>query len=93
MKIDASSRSRCIGLLVGGCVAYAALIVPAHAYLDPGSGALLVQGLIATVAGGAIAMRQFVGRVRLRLKGRSRTPVSETPDDRGPLPKENRLPD
>lgn len=33
------------------------LPLPAYAYLDPGTGSLLVQGLIAAIAGGLVFVR------------------------------------
>ena len=42
-----------------------AVLLPtnAYAYLDPGAGAFAVQGLIAAVAGGAIAVRAYGERM------------------------------
>lgn len=36
-----------------------------HAYIDPGSGSLLVQMLIASVVGVSVGIRAFWGRIRL----------------------------
>ena len=35
-----------------------------HAYLDPGTGSILLQGLIAGIAGGLVAMRLYWTRVK-----------------------------
>ena len=40
---------------------------PAHAYIDPGSGALMVQALLASILGTGIAMRRSLRRVLGRL--------------------------
>lgn len=37
---------------------------PAHAYLDPGTGSILLQGLIAAVAGGLVAARLYWSKVK-----------------------------
>jgi hypothetical protein len=37
---------------------------PAYAYLDPGTGSILLQGLIAGVAGGLVAGRLYWSRVK-----------------------------
>ena len=36
----------------------------AYAYLDPGTGSMLLQGLIAAVAGGLVVMRAYWGKWR-----------------------------
>lgn len=40
------------------------LIAPAHAYLDPGTGSILLQGLIAGIAGAIVAARLYWGKVK-----------------------------
>jgi hypothetical protein len=37
---------------------------PAHAYLDPGSGSMLFQGLLAAIAAGLGALKLFWPKVR-----------------------------
>jgi len=37
---------------------------PAYAYLDPGTGSILVQGLLAAIAGVAVAGRLYWGRIK-----------------------------
>lgn len=44
---------------VAAAVAFLSLSLPAHAYLDPVTGSLLVQGLIALVAGLLASIRSF----------------------------------
>ena len=41
-----------------------ALAAPAHAYLDPGTGSILLQSLIGALAVGAAAVGTFYGRIR-----------------------------
>ena len=47
-------------------IALAALVLaaPAHAYLDPGTGSILLQSLIGALAVGAAAVGTFYGRIR-----------------------------
>ncbi|HUI57774.1 MAG TPA: hypothetical protein VLY04_22505 [Bryobacteraceae bacterium] len=40
---------------------------PARAYVDPGSGALVWQGLLAAVVGSAFYFRRIFGRIKARL--------------------------
>ncbi len=42
---------------------------PAHAYLDPGTGSILLQGLIASIAGMLVAGRLYWQRVKLFFAG------------------------
>ena len=44
---------------------------PAHAYLDPGTGSFVLQGLLATLAGGAVALKFYWDRL-LGLVGRGK---------------------
>ena len=63
------------------CVLAVLLLVTAtsraHAYIDPGAGTIILQGAIATVAGGMLAFRTYWRRVRDRLAG-SKKKDSET---------------
>lgn len=36
----------------------------AYAYLDPGTGSMLLQALIAAIVGGAIAIRAYWGKIK-----------------------------
>ena len=47
------------------------------AYIDPGSGALLLQALLAALVGGLFYMRSFLLDIGRRVLGRTRTPVDE----------------
>ncbi|MFA6958675.1 MAG: hypothetical protein WC538_22630 [Thermoanaerobaculia bacterium] len=52
-----------------GSLAFAAAIlllipVPVYAYLDPANGSILLQVILGGVAGGAVAIRLFWGRIR-----------------------------
>ena len=53
-------------VLLGASLAYAA---PAFAYLDPGTGSIILQGIIATVAGMLVAGRLYWQRVKLFFAG------------------------
>tara|TARA_R110000868_G_scaffold61059_4_gene185716 strand:+ start:12184 stop:12441 length:258 start_codon:yes stop_codon:yes gene_type:complete len=37
---------------------------PAHAYLDPGTGSMILQGIIGAVVGGLIALKLYWARLR-----------------------------
>jgi hypothetical protein len=42
---------------------------PAYAYIDPGIGSMILQGLIGAVAGGLFLMRAWWGRIASFLPG------------------------
>ncbi len=62
------TRNHIIPVLVflGASLAYAA---PAFAYLDPGTGSIILQGIIATVAGMLVAGRLYWQRVKTFFAG------------------------
>jgi len=43
-----------------------------HAYLDPGTGSLIFQTIVAALAAGAYALRSYWGRVRTVFRRSSR---------------------
>lgn len=50
----------------------AALVMPTqvHAYLDPGTGSIILQGLLAAIAAGSIAIKLYWGRLVALLRGK-----------------------
>jgi len=62
------------------CLAVAALIMltaPAHAYLDPGTGSILLQGLIGAVAGALVVIKLYWARVVAVLRPRGRKDIAD----------------
>jgi hypothetical protein len=53
---------------------------PAYAYLDPGTGSMLVQGLLAALAVASAAVAAFWTRLRLFFSGRRRPAEPERRD-------------
>jgi hypothetical protein len=45
--------------VVGGLLILASATTPAFAYLDPGAGSMLLQGMLAAVAGSVFALKQY----------------------------------
>ena len=48
------------------------LVVPAsaHAYIDPGTGSFIIQGIIAAIVGAGVAVKLSWKRIKARLTGR-----------------------
>ena len=44
---------------------------PAHAYVDPGTGSLVIQGIIAAVVGVGLTLRLYWRRIRRLFTGKS----------------------
>ena len=55
-------------------LAFLAVSVPAHAYIDPASGSFLLQLIIGGVTGAFVTMKLFWGRFRNRAKKVSSEP-------------------
>ncbi|MFO7610661.1 MAG: hypothetical protein R6X35_15995 [Candidatus Krumholzibacteriia bacterium] len=55
-------------------LAAALLLAPAaaHAYIDPGTGSFVIQGVIAAVVGAGVALKMFWGRITGALGGKRR---------------------
>lgn len=54
---------------------------PAFAYIDPGSGSMILQGILAAVAGAGVAIAGFWGKIKAFFAGR---PNAARKDDRTP---------
>ncbi|MDX1382627.1 MAG: hypothetical protein R3190_03230 [Thermoanaerobaculia bacterium] len=68
------SRVQLIAIVVLGSLVFAR---PAAAYLDPGTGSMILQMLIGGVAGALVVIRMYWHRIVGRLRGRS-AEVGET---------------
>ena len=64
-----------------GCGVLLLATTPAYAYLDPGSGSMLLQLVLAGVAGLAVIMKLYWHRLMVFLGRRKPTPIqTENPD-------------
>ena len=55
-----------------------ALPSAAQAYVDPGTGSFVIQGIIAAVVGAGVAIKLFWGRIKSAITGK---PASSEEDD------------
>lgn len=73
-------------LAITGVATSLALSAPAHAYLDPGTGSIIVQGLLAGIAAVLAAAGVFWSRIKSALRslfrGRKSTATDTAEDSR-----------
>lgn len=68
-------------------VAFAALTAPANAYLDPGTGSMILQGIIGALAIGMASLSVFWSRVKNFFAPKDRsTDELEPTDEKSKLP-------
>lgn len=60
---------------------FTTVAIPAHAYLDPGTGSLLLQGAIAAIAAGVFTVKTYWYRIRAFIKGEKWQPPELDDDD------------
>jgi hypothetical protein len=53
----------------------------ARAYIDPGTGSFVIQGIIAAVVGAGVAVKLFWGRIKATLTGRQPDQRDDDGDD------------
>lgn len=58
--------------VLGGLLILASATTPAFAYLDPGAGSMMVQAILAGMAGSIFALRQYRHRLTAFLKRKPR---------------------
>lgn len=71
-------------VLVLAAIAYGTSSAPAHAYLDPGTGSMILQILIGGVAGAALAGRFYWNRLLVLIGLRSEPPVEPHQEEASP---------
>jgi hypothetical protein len=67
-------------MVVGAMALLMATPWPAHAYLDPGTGSLILQGIIGTVAGALVALRLYWKRIKVFFAAKSAVKSLEDSD-------------
>ena len=55
---------------------------PALAYLDPGTGSLIIQSIIGALAAVAITLKLYWHKIKLKLSGRKSSESETEPQDR-----------
>jgi hypothetical protein len=65
-------------------LALLALAPDAHAYIDPGTGSLILQGLIAGLAAAAVVIRGYWYRIKAFFRGDKAAAAKPDPETRRP---------
>jgi hypothetical protein len=72
-------------IVTSGVILFGSLVIssaPAHAYLDPGTGSMILQGIIGTVAAGFAFFSLFFQRIKKKISGWiARYANTRTPSD------------
>ncbi len=55
---------------------FAVFLSPAQAYLDPGTGSMILQGIIGAIAGALVVLRIYWAKIKLFLSPKSLSPKS-----------------
>lgn len=84
MKNESKRKSSLRGpwspLALVAVVALVLLPSPALAYIDPGTGSFVIQGIIAAVVGAGIAFKMFWHRIKSAITGKS-VDLDDDPDE------------
>ena len=75
-----SPRATLAPLALAVIVALVLIPAPAMAYLDPGTGSFVIQGIIAAIVGGGFAVKMFWGRIKAKITGKTPT-EDDDPDE------------
>jgi len=65
-------------LILAATCALLSIAVPAMAYIDPGTGSFLIQGIIAVVIGAGVTLKVYWTQLRAMFSGRA---ASKDEDD------------
>ena len=63
-------------LLIAFCLVFVG-VGNAHAYLDPGTGSILLQGLLAAIAGSLVALRLYWAKIKGFFSSKSDTSADQ----------------
>lgn len=76
-----SIKDRVGSLIVCCLVLIMVMVRPAHAYLDPGSGSAILQGVLAAVAAVAIALKLYWHKILVLLGIRKKISIPDKKSD------------
>ena len=68
--IVSSHQNNKIFIAITTLLALGTWALPAHAYLDPGTGSMLIQGIIGAVAAVGVTLKLYWHKIKLMISGR-----------------------
>lgn len=69
MNISNNLNNR-IFIVITTSLAAGSWALPAYAYLDPGTGSMLIQGIIGAIAAVGVALKLYYHKIKLLFRGR-----------------------
>lgn len=72
-------RTELVGLVILSMVLLVVIAPPAHAYLDPGTGSMILQGIIAALVGASVVLKVYWYKMKSFLRGRGTKPPAHEP--------------
>ncbi len=82
MTIDSDTVPRCIRAIA--CLALVSFAPPASAYLDPGTGSMILSAIVGLFATAALAIKTYWYKIKRMLTGKG--PEAERRVDEAPQP-------
>ena len=62
-------------------IIFGLITLPAHAYLDPGSGSLIIQGVIGAIAAVGVTMKLYWHKIKLKFSGHKSSDIESEPTE------------
>ena len=84
-------RNPSIRVVAAAAVLAALVAAPAHAYLDPGTGSMLLQGIIGAFLAVGVTLRLYWHRIKRLFRSGKPHGAADDPGAGAPEPTENKL--
>ena len=68
--ITSNHQNNKIFIVITASLAFGTWALPAYAYLDPGTGSMLIQGIIGAIAAVGVTIKLYWHKIKLMISGR-----------------------
>ena len=75
--INSNHQKHRIFITITTSLALSVWALPAYAYLDPGTGSMLIQGLIGAIAALGVTLKLYWHKIKLMFRGRNKDDNSQ----------------